>query len=66
MAIIRLFLLIRTQARHQGTNLRMFELQKEARFSAVCHRLHMNRSDPKPSDAVWHLDCRLQKHRARR
>jgi hypothetical protein len=42
VAIIRLFLLIRTQARHQGTNLRMLELQKEARFSAVCHRLHMN------------------------
>ena len=26
----------------------MFELQKEARFSAVCHRLQMNSSDPKP------------------
>ena len=43
----------------------MLELRTEARFSAGCHRLHMNRSDPKPLDAVWHLDCKLQKHRAR-
>jgi hypothetical protein len=57
-------LLITTQARHLGTNLRMLELQKEARFSAVCHRLHMNRSDPKSPDAVWQLHCRLRKHRA--
>jgi hypothetical protein len=42
VAIICLFWLIKTQAHHQETNLRMLELQKEARFSAVCHRLHMN------------------------
>jgi hypothetical protein len=65
VAINCLFLLMRTHARHQGTNLRMLELQKGARFSAGCHRLHMNSSDPKPPDAVWHLHCKLQKHRAR-
>jgi hypothetical protein len=42
----------------------MLQIAEGSALSAVCHRLNMNRSDSKQPDAVWHLHCILQKHRA--